>query len=205
MAGQFFQWEVRQTFIHFVDSEQEDKACMQRPRSSSLPANTRFLPCMPLISKRKPEEEPVDPALSCFASGKTSKTHTNASLTTVVVLGLPRCIDLQGFLGVTESSGFGAAWDFANVPQSTGGENRSYAFLNLKNHTLAVEFMEAMNGHMWHTKKHDEFTPLVFGPSRASWADVQGWEANMAHNGSRSERNRKTKHHRRYSFQNARR
>ena len=123
----------------------------------------------------------MGPAPSCFASGETSQTHTNESLTTVVVLGLPRCLDLQGFLGVTESSGFGAAWDFANMPQNrTEGEYRGYAFLNLKSHSLAVEFKEAMNGLMWDASTHDELTTPNLGPSRASWAHVQGLQANMA-------------------------
>merc|ERR1712032_1335822 len=98
---------------------------MQRPRSSSLPANARFCPCMPNLTKRESEEKSVVPALCFSASSETFGTHKTASLTTVVVMGLPRCIDLEGFLAVVKSLGFGEAWDLVNLPEDrAGGKNR---------------------------------------------------------------------------------
>jgi len=117
----------------------------------------------------------------CPGSGETSKTDKDATPTTVAVNNLPRCLDLRLFLEEIKSTGFGSAWNFANMPEDrTGGKNRGYAFLNLHNHNLAVEFMNVMNGHLWDTQTHDEIATPVFQPSTASWAKVQGLEANTA-------------------------
>jgi len=76
--------------------------------------------------------------------------------------------------------GFRNSLDFINMHEDKkGNKNRGYAFLNFRDHSTAARCLEALNGHVWYTEGL-ECPAKPAEPALATWAYVQGLEANMA-------------------------
>jgi len=76
-------------------------------------------------------------------------------------------------LGVVEGIDFIKLFEDAKQKH----RNRGYAFLNFCSHEQALRCLEAMDGHLW---KWTEDTATVVHRGLATWAVIQGFEANNA-------------------------
>jgi len=121
---------------------------------------------------------PVQNPKNDSGAARSTDVRETSLLTTVVVKNIPRHYTMQILFDEFIKLKFASSIDYLNLLEDKkGGKNRGYAFVNLSLPEIAVEFKQAIEGHTWQQVNPND--PIQKQAS-ASWALVQGFEANNA-------------------------